>query len=119
GDAVRREVEVGARVGRSQHQRLGGVRDEPHRAPARVRRVRRGRMTLSSWFARAPRLAACAIAAATLAACGGGGDEGDAPDSFLAFSSTFASFRSWASFHSDGPRDDGTVPADVLGPRTQ
>jgi len=77
-------------------------------------------MTLSSSPARARRLAACAIAAAALAACGGGGgNESDAPESFLAFSSTFVPFRGWTSFHSDGPPDDGTVTADVLGPRTQ
>jgi hypothetical protein len=77
-------------------------------------------MTLSSSRARARRLAACAIAATALAACGGGGgDEGDAAASFLAFSSTFLPFRSWTSFHSDGPPDDGTVTPDVLGPRTQ
>jgi hypothetical protein len=77
-------------------------------------------MTLPSSPARAPRLAACAIAVAALAACGGGGgNESDAPESFLAFSSTFAPFRSWTSFHSDGPRDDGSVTPDVLGPRTQ
>lgn len=58
-----------------------------------------------------------AIAAGVLGACGGGGM--DAPDTFLAFSSTFAPFRSWPAFHSDGPADDGTFPADVLGPRTQ
>jgi hypothetical protein len=51
-----------------------------------------------------------------LGACGGGAD---APDTFLAFSSTFAAFRSWPAFHSDGPADDGTFPVDVLGPRTQ
>ncbi len=38
---------------------------------------------------------------------------------FIAFRSTFQPFRSWTSFHSDGPPDDGTFPADVLGPRTQ
>ena len=65
-------------------------------------------------------LAACALAACALAACGsgdGGGD--DAPNSFLAFSTTFAPFRTWTSFHSDGPADDGTFTPDVLGPRTQ
>ena len=77
-------------------------------------------MTLPSSLARARRVAACAIAAAALAACGGGGgNESDAPESFLAFSSTFMPFRSWTSFHSDGPPDDGSVTPDVLGPRTQ
>jgi hypothetical protein len=65
----------------------------------------------------------CAVlaTAAGLCACGGAGDPGTdaAPGAFLAFTTTFADFRSWPSFHSDGPADDGTVPADVLGPRTQ
>jgi hypothetical protein len=52
-----------------------------------------------------------------LAACGG--SQGDTPDVFIAFPSTFQPFRTWTSFHSDGPPDDGTYPADVLGPRTQ
>jgi hypothetical protein len=63
---------------------------------------------------------ACALATCALVACGtsdGAGD--DAPETFLAFSSTFAPFRSWTSFHSDGPADDGTFTPDVLGPRTQ
>lgn len=61
-----------------------------------------------------------ALAAGVLGACGSsGGPAGDAPETFLAFSSTFAAFRSWPSFHSDGPANDGTFPADVLGPRTQ
>ncbi|MEO7729658.1 MAG: hypothetical protein ABIY55_01710 [Kofleriaceae bacterium] len=62
----------------------------------------------------------------TLVACGGGGgpepgiDGGsDTPNSFLAFTQTFAPFRTWTSFHSDGPVDDGTFMPDVLGPRTQ
>ena len=63
-------------------------------------------------------LAVIAAAAGALAACGGAGGGGES-STFLAFSSTFAPFRSWTSFHSDGPADDGTVPADVLGPRTQ
>lgn len=73
-----------------------------------------------------PRIALLAgvLALGMLAACGGGdgggnGGDDDAPDTFLAFSSTFAPFRSWPSFHSDGPVDDGTLPLDVLGPRTQ
>jgi hypothetical protein len=65
-------------------------------------------------------LVACALAASATAACGTADDAGDdAPDSFLAFSTTFAPFRSWPSFHSDGPADDGTFTPDVLGPRTQ
>jgi hypothetical protein len=64
---------------------------------------------------------AIAAAAGVLGACGGGGGGGpeDASRTFLAFSSTFAPFRSWTSFHSDGPADDNTFPPDVLGPRTQ
>lgn len=63
---------------------------------------------------------ACALVASALVACGtadGAGD--DAPETFLAFSATFAPFRSWTSFHSDGPANDGTFPPEVLGPRTQ
>jgi len=61
------------------------------------------------------------IGVAGLGACGGGTADpgGDAPNSFLAVASTFAPFRTWASFHSDGPPDDGAFPPDVLGPRTQ
>jgi len=62
----------------------------------------------------------------TVVACGGGGsgDDGidagdDEPTSFLAFANTFAPFRTWTSFHSDGPANDGTFSPDVLGPRTQ
>jgi hypothetical protein len=62
---------------------------------------------------------AAVAAAGALAACGGAGGGSDASSSFLAFSSTFASFRTWTSFDSAGPADDGTFPADVLGPRTQ
>jgi hypothetical protein len=40
-------------------------------------------------------------------------------DTFIAFSSSFAQFRTWRSFHDEGPVDDGTLPGDVLGPRTQ
>jgi len=43
----------------------------------------------------------------------------DSTATFVAFPATFHDFRSWTSFHSDGPPDDGSVPADVLGPRTQ
>lgn len=60
------------------------------------------------------------LAAAALCACGGAaGGDGAAPETFLAFTTTFADFRSWPAFHSDGPADDGTLPPDVLGPRTQ
>jgi hypothetical protein len=63
-------------------------------------------------------VAACIVAAGALAACGAGAEQ-PPPDTFLAFSTTFAPFRSWPSFHSDGPPDDGTVHPEVLGPRTQ
>lgn len=56
------------------------------------------------------------------AACGGGTEEppGDGqPTSFIAVAATFRDFRSWPSFHSDGPPDDGVISKDVLGPRTQ
>jgi hypothetical protein len=43
----------------------------------------------------------------------------DAPAVFIAFTSTFAGFRAWPSVHDPGPADDGSFPADVLGPRTQ
>ena len=53
-------------------------------------------------------------------ACGSGtAGSADAPDTFLAFASSFSDFRTWESFHSDGPPDDGTYSVDVLGPRTQ
>jgi len=53
---------------------------------------------------------------ALLAACST--DTGDdSADSFLAFSSSFSDFRSWTSFHSDGPLDDGSVAAEALGAR--
>jgi hypothetical protein len=69
--------------------------------------------------ARAALAAGVLGAAGGLGACGSGGGPGDASETFLAFSSTFAAFRSWPSFHSDGPVNDGTFPPDVLGPRTQ
>lgn len=52
-----------------------------------------------------------------VAACGT--SEPTSSDTFIAFSSTFAPFRTWTHVHSDGPADDGTYPADVLGPREQ
>jgi hypothetical protein len=68
-------------------------------------------------------LARLALAAAALGAvaCGGGsgGEDAGDPDTFLAFATTFLPFRTWPSFHSDGPADDGTFTPDVLGPRTQ
>jgi hypothetical protein len=57
-----------------------------------------------------------------LAGCGAGGAPDVSPDAntvFIAFDSTFQDYRSWTSFHDPGPPDDGTFPADVLGPRTQ
>ena len=66
--------------------------------------------------------AAIALAGFGLVACGGGGGGGgDASEAstFIAFNANFAPFRSWPSFHSDGPVDDGTFPAIALGPRTQ
>ncbi len=60
---------------------------------------------------------ACALVAAV--GCGSGGGDDAPPETFLAFATSFAPFRSWTSFHSDGPADDGTFTPDVLGPRTQ
>jgi hypothetical protein len=62
----------------------------------------------------------------TLVACEGHGAAPAPPpppppgpgDTFLAFASTFQGFRTWPSFHSDGP-PAGSYPEDVLGPRTQ
>jgi hypothetical protein len=64
---------------------------------------------------------AVALIACGVAACGSSpsGETDAAPDTFLAFNPAFAPFRTWTSFHSDGPVDDGTFSADVLGPRTQ
>ena len=66
--------------------------------------------------------AACALIG--LVACGGGGggsgpSDGAPASTFIAFDASFAAFRTWRSFHSDGPVDDGTFPAVALGPRTQ
>jgi hypothetical protein len=58
------------------------------------------------------------LAIAAVAACGASDPE-TPPQTFLAFSSTFAQFRDWPSFASAGPPDDGTFPPDVIGPRTQ
>lgn len=44
-------------------------------------------------------------------------ESGQTGDSFLAFSSTFADFRSWTAIHSDGPVDDGTADPETLGGR--
>ena len=60
--------------------------------------------------------AAALVLACVAAACGTDGSGTD-PDTFIAFASTFAPFRTWTHFHSDGPADDGTFPPDVLGPR--
>jgi hypothetical protein len=45
----------------------------------------------------------------------------DAPTTFIAFTDTFQPFRTWTSFHSDGPDPNGIYGSDaqVLGPRTQ
>ena len=60
-----------------------------------------------------------AVVLVALAACSSSSsDDAPAGDSFIAFSTTFAPFRTWTSFHSDGPAA-GTQPPDVLGPRTQ
>lgn len=65
-------------------------------------------------------LPAAVALGALLGACSGGAppDETTNGDTFLAFSTTFADFRKWESFHSEGPAV-GTQPADVIGPRTQ
>jgi hypothetical protein len=52
-----------------------------------------------------------------LAACGTT-DDAQTGDTFIAFSSSFTSFRDWTPMPSPGPADDGTYPADVLGART-
>jgi hypothetical protein len=69
---------------------------------------------------RAVLVAGCA---ASLAACGhkdvAPPATADSNATFVAFPSTFQSFRTWTSFHDDGPADDGTFPPAVLGPRTQ
>ena len=70
-------------------------------------------------FGGAP-LALIAVAA-LFAACGS--DPAEPPDagpptSLIAFASSFADFRSWTSFHDDGPAA-GTVAVDALSPRTQ
>lgn len=44
----------------------------------------------------------------------------DAPSVFIAFTDDFQPFRTWTSFHSDGPgSDEFPDHPDVLGPRTQ
>jgi len=44
----------------------------------------------------------------------------DAPSTFIAFTDTFQPFRTWTSFHSDGPpASEYPTHPDVLGPRTQ
>jgi hypothetical protein len=69
---------------------------------------------------RSPLLTAILVIAG-VAGCGAGDSSG--PDTggetLIAFPATFKDFRRWTSFHSDGPVDDGTFPATVLGPRTQ
>src|SRR5258706_1976801 len=66
---------------------------------------------------RAPRLGFVLV---VLASCASHADDAptDPPGSvFVAFAKDFADFRTWTSFHSDGPT--GNFPPDVLGPRTQ
>jgi hypothetical protein len=59
-----------------------------------------------------------AIASAfALGACGTS-EPARTGDTYLAFSASFADFRTWTSFHSEGPPDDGTMPAETLGART-
>jgi hypothetical protein len=60
---------------------------------------------------------ALALALATGAACGTEDEQPPVGDTFIAFAPAFAEFRSWPSFHSDGP-EPGTQPPDILGPRT-
>jgi len=55
-----------------------------------------------------------------LAACSGKTKPAaDSNVTFVAFPATFQPFRTWTSFRSDGPPDDGTFPPAVLGGRTQ
>ena len=65
---------------------------------------------------------AVALSAMLLASCASASSAAPATttgdETFVAFASTFADFRKWESFHSDGPAA-GTMPDDVLGPRTQ
>lgn len=63
---------------------------------------------------------ATALLLVALGACSAAPGAGatDAQPTFLAFTPDFAQFRTWTSVHSDGP-PTGTVPDDVLGPRTQ
>jgi hypothetical protein len=58
------------------------------------------------------------FAIALLAACGTSTEPPPPGDVYLAFSSSFADFRQWTYFHSDGPAP-GTQPDPVLGPRSQ
>lgn len=79
----------------------------------------------------------CSVLVVSVAACGsgaggGGGEVDGGADNpcadiaaipsgtpFIAVDTSWKQFKSWPSFHSDGPVDDGTFPPDVLGPRTQ
>lgn len=58
------------------------------------------------------------IAFVLLGACGTSDPGPIGGDTFIAFSSSFADFRTWTSFHSEGPAP-GTQPPDILGPRTE
>ena len=57
---------------------------------------------------------------AVIAACSGKpAPSADSNVTFVAFPASFQPFRTWTSFHSDGPADDGTFPPPVLGGRMQ
>ena len=59
------------------------------------------------------------LVACLLVACKGGSGSGDADNTFVAFTPSFAPFRTWTSFDSPGPGSDSGLPPGVLGPRTQ
>lgn len=66
--------------------------------------------------------AAVLALAITLAACGHDDTPPPQPDgnrTFVAFPSTFQTFRSWHMVHSNGPDPNAGFPTDVLGPRSQ
>lgn len=48
----------------------------------------------------------------------GGAEESGGEGTFLPFATSFADFRSWPHFHSEGP-PVGSVPTEFLGPREQ
>jgi hypothetical protein len=60
------------------------------------------------------------VAVACLAGCPPPDTVADAPSTFIAFTESFQPFRTWTSFHSDGPgSDEYPNNPGVLGPRTQ